>query len=138
MSTIIRGSDNFNTNDVVTQTQMDAKTKIVDFGTVVNNNRYVLPNPFGNANFEGCIARAEIYHNGIWSGTGWVDHSDMVTKGYGVTGFSNLEGIVVQTGQTALMYEDSVNQGNGFGLTTTTPITSAPCRVIITYIGDAT
>jgi hypothetical protein len=111
--------------------------KIVDFGTVFNNNRYVIDNPFGNENYEGCEVRAEIFHNGMWSETGWGDNTDISSNGYGVAGFSNLEGLVIQTGVSAVLYTKAEGQGSGFGLLAATLLNS-PCRAIVTYIGEAT
>jgi len=116
-------------------TELSENVKIVDFGTVVNNNRYVIDNPFGNENYEGCMARAEIYLNGMWSGAGF--QTTTGSDGYGTVAHSNLEGVVIQTGATDVAFTRSKAYGNGFGLDTSTNITSALCRVIVTYVGGA-
>jgi len=112
-------------------TELSGNVKIVDFGTAVNNNRYVIDNPFGNANYEGCIVRAELFYNSIWSEAFFV----YIAGGQGTNGFSNAEGIVVQTGSVAVL-NVSANSGGGHG-TTASSVASAPCRVIVTYIGGA-
>ena len=115
-------------------TEANANVKIVDFGTVATNNRYVIDNPFGNDKWEGCSAEAQIYLNNRWSRAGFVYSNP--SGGYGTEGHSNLEGIVVQTGSIRL-YSASAEGGGGHGYTGGSG-TSAPCRVIVKYTGDAT
>ena len=108
--------------------------KIIELGTIFNNNRYVVDNPFGNEKYEDCDVRAEIFFNSMWSESNvWVDG----TLARGVKGFSNQEGIAVQTGSQAVLQEQSSQSLNGFGSTGNTTPTSAPARVIVTYIGEA-
>ena len=135
MPTVIRGSDNIDTSNVATQTELNAKvqTAIVTVNGGANisvNSRYVEVNPFGNANYEKCSVRAEVYINGRWSEAGFV----YSTNGFGTSGHSNLEGIVVQTGGSAVA-TSGTSGGGGLGEVANT--TSAPCRVIVTYIGEA-
>jgi len=123
----------FNSATFTGEVSLDKNVFIVDFGIVFNDQRITLDNPFGNENYEGCIARAEVYYNGVWSGTGFIRESD----GRGTSAHSNLEGIVVQTGDNAVLQNNAAFCGSGHGGTTGTT-TSAPCRCIITKIGDAT
>jgi len=109
-----------------------SNVKIIDFGTVTNNNRYVIDNPFGNANYEGCIINCQIYANGMWSNTGWYSGGTRGTQAH-----SNLEGIVVQTCLTSVIHGSSVESMGGHGWNSS-QLTSAPCRVIVYYIGEAT
>jgi hypothetical protein len=106
--------------------------KIVDFGTVFTLTRYVYDNPFGNENYEGCIVRAELFHNGIWSEApnSW----NNVWGSVGTVGYSNSEGIVIQTGSKVRDVTSNTIDGFGGGPL----LTSAPCRAIVTYIGEAT
>ena len=122
---------------VLTTGLLDTKSnrKIIDLGTVGISNRYVIDNPFGNANFEKCDVKAEIYDNGMWSGTGNGNNQGSGTSSHGTQAYSNLEGVVVQTGVTAVKGESRYALG-GHGANTN--ITSAPCRVIITYVGEVT
>jgi hypothetical protein len=108
--------------------------KIIELGTIFNNNRYVEDNPFGNENYEDCDVKVEIFYNGIWSEASIVSYGNL-TGGCGVSAFSNLEGIVIQTAVNYLIFP-SIVTGNGFG-TTSTSVTSAPARVIVTYQGNA-
>jgi len=115
--------------DIMTKTNSPMGYKIVDFGTVVNNTRTVKDNPFGNDKWESCIAIAQVYDNGMWSGTGFISES----YGYGTSANSNLEGIVVQTGDGSVL-RTSFLTGSGHGMHAT--VTSAPCRVIVYYMGE--
>ena len=105
--------------------------KIVDFGTVFIGNRYVIDNPFGNENAKGCSVRAEIFYNGMWGEASWI----YIAASYGTRAHATTdEGIVVQTGNTGVnvnsTYSGSPFNSTGFA-------TSAPCRVLVTYIGEA-
>jgi hypothetical protein len=111
--------------------------KIVDFGVVNTGGHYVMDNPFGNSSYKGCTVRAEILVQGMWSETGWTDHNNLDTQGYGTKGFSNAEGLVVQTGTNSVIYGIARNVGSGFGSVVTGSLTSAPCRIIVTYHGRA-
>jgi len=122
----------FNAIVVQGEANLNANVKIVDFGTVFKNNRYVIDNPFGNENYEGCIVRCEVFVGGIWSGTGIGNDTGTGTTGYGAKGYSNLAGIIVQTGANAV-YTASAYMIGGTGYTGT-QVTSAPCRVIVTKI----
>lgn len=119
---------------LITQTE---NVKIVDFGTVVNNNRYVVDNPFGNENYEGCTVRAEVFTEGIWSDTGWGDDNNVNATGYGTRAFSNLEGLVIQTGAAGVLFGKSAGTGSGFDTDTSTVYTSLQCRVVVTFNGKA-
>lgn len=97
------------------------------------NTRYVLLNPFGvNVPVE---CWAEIYWNGRWASTGWVYATTTSSGGYGVNAsYVQGEGIIVQTGNIALVATRAYEGGGGHGNTTLT--VSAPCRVFVRRIDN--
>jgi len=110
---------------------------IVDFGTVTNDQRVVIANPFfDGVNDEAiaarCWVRAEVEHEGIWSEAGWV-FDGASGKASGLKGFSNAEGIVVQVGRDYIIQESKLNGGGHDS--DMTDVISAPCRVIVFYAG---
>ena len=107
---------------------------IVDFGTVVNNNRYVddFPDIGFTTKAEDWDVKAEIFQNSIWSGSSFI----LSGGGYGTVAHSNLEGIVIQTGGVAVVTSVAQDSGKGHGAGGGS-LTSAPCRVIATYVGKA-
>lgn len=111
------------------------KVKIVDFGTVTINKRYVINNPFGNDKWTSCVTIPQLLHNGKWFQAGWF----YTGSGYystGVISGSMSEGIVVQTGGS-LVSDGSVYEGNLYGGTGIEPrLASAKCRVLVFYIGE--
>ena len=116
-----------------------SNVKIVDFGTIVNNNRYVIDNPFGNANYEGCTVRLQIQHSGKWFTVGFGTTTGPSTGNftYGAIADSMAEGIVIQTAATYLTPSVSNAQsGDTYG-DVGSSLTSAPCRAIVTYTGEA-
>jgi hypothetical protein len=112
--------------------QLNNNQYIIDFGTVVNNNRYIMDFPILNTLSTDWIVRAEVFANGIWSESGFARES----LARGTKGFANAEGIVVQTAFDTVVYL-SAYEGGGHGRTTGSELTSALCRVIATYIGEA-
>lgn len=116
-------------------TEMRGKVKIVDFGTVTINKRYVINNPFGNDKWASCVTIPQLQHNGKWFQAGWF----YTGSGYystGVVSGSMSEGIVVQTGGI-LISDGSVYEGNLYGGTGIEPrLASAKCRVLIFYVGE--
>ena len=116
-------------------TEMRGKVKIVDFGTVTINKRYVINNPFGNDKWASCVTIPQLQHNGKWFQAGWF----YTGSGYystGVVSGSMSEGIVVQTGGN-LISDGSVYEGNLYGGTGIEPrLASAKCRVLVFYIGE--
>lgn len=114
-------------------TEIKNNMAIVDFGTVSNNNRYVIDNPFGNENYDKCIVRAEININGKWIETG----IKVSNQGYGyfTKALSNVEGIVVVTGINAVMYTQWNVTGSGDTTSVGSLLTSARCRVIVYKAG---
>lgn len=107
---------------------------IVDFGTIVNAARYVLANPFfdGSNNEEisqKCWVRAEVFHNSKWAAAGTFMST---TNTQGILGHSMVEGIVVQTGDAGVVYDSQTGLG---GHSSTSASASAPCRVIVFYMG---
>lgn len=107
--------------------------KIVDFGTVFSNNRYVMPNPFGNTEVS---TQVELFLSGRWSKAGYfvaVGTSPLNTAG-ATSGMILGEGIVVQTAFHYLSAGGASYDGNLAN--SSTAKTSAPCRVIVTYTGE--
>lgn len=123
-----------NSGSLINEGVFNAKSnvKIIDFGTINNNNRYVNDNPFGNANYEGCEVRAEIFADSIWSGTGWSEPTSGTAMG--TIAHSNAEGLVVQTGSSGVVRSSNLS---GAGFSTNQNLTTATCRVIVTYTGEA-
>jgi hypothetical protein len=74
----------------------------------------------------------------MWSETGFAENSNLQTTGYGTKGFSNAEGIVVITGANYVFMGSPYGMGSGFPTDDNAQVTSAPCRVIVTYNGKAT
>ena len=93
---------------------------------IFNNNRYVETFPIPNTDARDWNVRAEIFDT-IWSGTGY-----NTTSPGGTHAYSNAEGIVVQTGVNNIKIDSTFGIG-GHG--SATNLTTAPCRVIVTYIG---
>ena len=119
--------------DVIGMFKTKSNVKIVDFGVVNTNNRYVIENPFGDANWTGCTAEAWLLSGGVWFRTGFMS----ITGGYrGTQGYATAEGIVVQTGASHVANSTAANILSSYGLSGV--ISSAPCQVIVTYMGDAT
>ncbi|MGY3876349.1 pyocin knob domain-containing protein [Aeromonas enteropelogenes] len=96
---------------------------------IVNNSRYVIPNPFGNS--VPVICWAEIKINGNWCDASFALAD--TNAGYGVKAtFKQGEGIIIQTGVTGLI---ALGSQTGTGHTGFSGlITSAPCRVFISRI----
>ena len=116
-------------------TEMRGKVKIVDFGTVTINKRYVINNPFGNNKWASCVTIPQLLHNGKWFQSGW-HYVGYNLRSTGVRSGSMVEGIVVQTGGE-MVSDGSVYEGNLYGGTGTEPrLTSAKCRVLIFYVGE--
>ena len=116
-------------------TEMRGKVKIVDFGTVTINKRYVINNPFGNDKWASCVTIPQLQHNGKWFQSGW-HYVGYNLRSTGVRSGSMVEGIVVQTGGE-MVSDGSVYEGNLYGGTGTEPrLTSAKCRVLVFYIGE--
>lgn len=126
-----------NGEEIALKSDLETKTQIVDFGTVSNNTRTVLPNPF----FDGvndaeiatrCIVRAEVQAGGVWGETAFTIDSANNARGIAVS--SMLEGIVIQTGAVSIKGTNPAVYGHTF--TDVTNLTSAPCRVIVSYQGE--
>ena len=111
------------------------KVKIVDFGTVTTNKRYVINNPFGNDKWASCVTIPQLLHNGKWFQAGWY-YVGYNLRSTGVRSGSMNEGIVVQTGGEYIS-DGSAYEGNLYGGNGTEPrLTSAKCRVLVFYIGE--
>lgn len=97
------------------------------------NSRYVLTNPFG-ANTPVHVT-AELLLDGKWANPGFGSNIGTGTSSLGTAAhYVQGEGIVVQTGNIAIA-NSSVLVGGGHGRTSTTSVTSAPCRVFIQKVG---
>lgn len=96
---------------------------------IAANTRYVLTNPFGvNTRVHVTV---ELYLNGKWADPGEGGNLGSGTISAGTTGhYVQGEGIVVQTGNSGVA-NASVLLGGGHGITSTSAVTSAPCRVAI-------
>lgn len=108
-----------------------SNVKIVDFGTVTIDTRYVIDNPFGDV-YVNCVTEIEI--GGVWAETGWYLEGGSARGTNG--GFVKGTGLVVQTGANFLNGGAS-GSGGLHGLVGSEQ-TSAPCRIIVTYTGEAT
>lgn len=90
--------------------------------TVAINSRYVMPNPFPG--FQ-VVCVAELFIDGTWGDTGWA-YSSGVGGGYGTKASqSSSDGIVVQTGASAV----SAKGGNTGGIFPSHVTTPTQCRV---------
>lgn len=104
---------------------------------VTVNTRYVMANPFGNADV---IVVAEVFDtatnqwSAVSSGRANIDPNTAAT--YGVFACQISNNIVVQTGQAALYDKTSSWMPNGFGLSLSGKVTTAPCRVKVWRCGN--
>jgi len=106
--------------------------KIVAFGIVSNNNRYVLDNPFGNEVHEKCLVQCEIKINGTWYVS---EGGNTGSYSRGTKGWSLAEGIVVQTGDqyvNEVSLPGAINAYIGIG----SLLSSAECRVKVFKVGN--
>ena len=96
---------------------------------IVNNFRYVLPNPFGiNTRVDVTV---ELYLNGKWAGPGHDGNTGTGNSSVGVSAFYvQGEGIVIQTGTNFVSAQSSL-VGGGHGVTSNSGTISAPCRVAV-------
>lgn len=105
-----------------------------DYGIpqVVNNNRYVIENPFGNENYIDCDVKIQLLHDGVWFSVG-SGSRDGANNDYGVLVESMEEGLVVQTAQ------DYINPNTPPVMSLSTKavpnLTSIEARLIVTYKG---
>ncbi len=107
--------------------------KIIELGTIFNNNRYVVTNPFGNENYEDCDVKCQIFYNSKWSRVIEPYKDDNTGQSFGVMSESMNEGIVIVTGYAGVRrYSESDTSNSSDSL-----IVSAPARVIVTYQGNA-
>ena len=118
--------------EVVNQAHLQGNVRIIDFGTVYNNNRYVVDNPFGNDTL--CSTEIHLLIDGVWSIPGSITIYDTGANIIGTeVGAIQGEGIVVQTGFTHV-YEGNTYYG---GVGGSSRDTSSQARVVVTYIGEA-
>ena len=117
--------------DVYGFLQTHGNRKIIDFGVVTNNNRYVIPLPDG-WDWEDCDAEAWILEDGEWFIPGWFTND---TIRYGVKGHATYEGVIVQVAVTGVRTSSNAAGGSSGSAVNTT---SAPCRVILTNNGRTT
>jgi len=107
-----------------------ANRKLVDFGTVTTSGFYLITNPFGNSKWLDCDVKAMILYDGKWIDTGWLYSSN----GYGVKAQSRSDGILVVTGGFRLASRPE--DGGGGADSNGNQLTSASCKVVVTYHGD--
>jgi len=98
---------------------------------VTTNTRYVETNPFSGYYIR---CSAEILYNGKWGESPDAGNPGSGSNSYGLMAFDFDGSIVIQTGVTALA-SLSKQTINPFGITSSNPITSAPCRVKVWKIG---
>jgi len=110
--------------------------KVIDLGTISNNNRYVEINPFGNENYMDCDVRCEIFANNRWFEPVFYNNSGAGVN-YGVDAHSMEEGIVIQSANSYLWWGFSVQNGDGANGNSAVNLTSAQARAIVTYNGKA-
>lgn len=86
---------------------------------VAANNRYIENNPFPRV---PVLCEAELYINGVWGATGWIDN-------WGISANHSIETdkIIIQTGASGLAVASN-RCGGSLGLVTPN-IATAPCRV---------
>ncbi|MGL4755988.1 MAG: hypothetical protein ACRCXB_26825 [Aeromonadaceae bacterium] len=97
--------------------------------SILNNNRYVLTNPFGvNTRVD---VKVEIWHNGKWADPGWVPNGAASASGARAE-YVQGEGIILQTGLGGLAGNANLT-GSGSGATggSIATIATAPCRVAV-------
>lgn len=108
--------------------------KVIELGTIFNDNRYVIDNPFGNEKYKDCDVRCEIYSDTLLKWVcieGTIEHSGTF---YGVRSFSTIDGIILKT---ATNYLTSSNDSSfPISYDVNANLTSAPARVIVTYQGE--
>lgn len=124
------------------QVNLSKNVKIIEFGTVYNNKRYVVDNPFGNENYEGCIAKLQLKdpsRDNVWFTVGQSIGGGTSVGDYGCIVDSVEDGIALVTAQDNVYHSDphqtslATFSDSGDDLA----ITSALARVIVYYIGDA-
>lgn len=111
--------------------------RLIDWGTITNNTRYVKPNPFGNN--TPVIVLLELFVNDRWSQVEWTlfwnasqqGNHPIGAGGYYVQG----EGLVVQTAQKNIFGGSDWN-GGGHDYPSGTAYTSAPARMHVWKLGD--
>ncbi|AZS49355.1 hypothetical protein DM558_00535 [Entomomonas moraniae] len=91
---------------------------------IATNKRYIEDNPYPASKV---ICELEIYYGGVWGTTGWINSGG----GWGAVAGHNIETnkIIIQTGSSGIAGPSNAH-GNTLG-TTSTGITTAPCRVKI-------
>lgn len=99
---------------------------------VAINTRYVLQNPFGVNTRVQVIA--ELYLSGKWAVPGHDGNigSGLVSVGT-VGAYVQGEGVIVQTGVNGVASQSAL-LGGGHGITSTTTVTTAPCRVFVSKL----
>lgn len=96
---------------------------------IAANTRYVLTNPFGVD--TRVHVTVELYLNGKWADPGHDGNTGTGTVSGGTVGhYVQGEGIIIQTGSANIATQSAL-LGGGHGITSTTGITSAPCRVAV-------
>jgi len=116
---------------------MNENVKILNLGTIFNSNKYVVNNPFGNENYEGCSVRVELYEQSGWYEPGWDGNSGTGSVAYGTKASLRRNGIVVVTGSGAIDIYGMLTGSGSDSYSGGTAIFSAPARVIVTYHGEA-
>lgn len=99
---------------------------------IATNMRYVLQNPFGINSRVQVVT--ELYLNGKWSVAGYDGNIGTGLVSVGTVGaYVQGEGVIVQTGANGVASQSAL-LGGGHGITSTTTITTAPCRVFVSKL----
>jgi hypothetical protein len=95
--------------------------------TLAINTRYITDNPFPGFHV---IVQIELLVSAVWSDPGWDGNTGTGGSTYGTIAAQSLpsDKVIVQTGTNAVASASNL-LGGGHGITSTTPVTSAPCRV---------
>ncbi|MGY4639069.1 hypothetical protein [Pseudomonas sp. TE24901] len=95
--------------------------------TVATNARYITDNPFPGFHV---MVQIDLLVGGVWSDPGWDGNTGSGGSTYGAIAAQSLpsDKVIVQTGTSSVATASNL-LGGGHGITSTTPTTSAPCRV---------
>jgi len=95
--------------------------------TIATNARYITDNPFPGFHV---IVQIDLLVGGVWSDPGWDGNTGTGGSTYGAIAAQSLpsDKVIVQTGTSSVATASNL-LGGGHGTTSTTPTTSAPCRV---------
>lgn len=108
--------------------------KVAYIGTIFNDDRLsiALTDIFGfYTKAQDYDAKAEIFINGEWADAGWRPYSGNIR---GVNGGIVNDEVIIKAGKHYVANDDTGESGGLHSSSIT--LTEAPCRVIVTYIGE--